>query len=791
MFYKIDSRRFSIREFWWCTRSPLVLIAWLTKLLHIPIQTSSDDPYVDSLQPFEVPEESLPDDVRQRFQPVAQDLAALGFHTPVYHAMVDGFHMTKIYLATYLHESGSSCGRIHCRIWSRVHPIKTVLFPMFLSAFSDGTFLVSSAGKPDMESPPSCWMNRIVGATATALWASHQQELDREQTQKSAYEIRTRDELVWVIEQHHIAVRDFHLRRGVFKPMTLEDQLRSEALTTNMAAAEAEGMQHPEVLAELSQLQTKKTGWGNAFLILAVSILVFLGTGAAKWSWKFALLLIPILLIHELGHFVAMRVFKYRDVRMFFIPLFGAAVSGRSFNVPGWKKAIVSLMGPLPGIFLGIVLGCIGLVLHRPPIMNAAVVALILNGFNLLPVLPLDGGWVFHSLLFSRHYVLDAAFRLLAAIALLAGSAWSDDVVLRYLGIFLLIGLPMSFKMAKIASELRRRDLPSASPEEDTIPPATAEAIIGELKKAFPKRVNNKAIARMTLQVYETLNARPPGWLATFALLGTQVAGAVIAILFAVVFVVAQRGDFSTLAKAAARMPTHKLACGSMNTWQGADAATTANGARNTIIATYARRADAENAFHSLPSRLSPSAGLKVFGQTLMLTLPADDSAARKQWVQELQPLAKSVFVNSTNYFVACSFLCIAPNETVAKEIEDETHEYFGAPTLYLIPPWTAQDQRAPEQRAQHRLARQTYAKLMRMASDAYREPEVTAHQKQLNQARAQGDADEVAKLQAQLRRIIQDATRRSQDKLRQEGEGKVDLALIDEYAALPKVKMG
>ena len=38
-----------------------------------------------------------------------------------------------------------------------------------------------------------------------------------------------------------------------------------------------------------------------------------------------------------------MRAFKYRNVQMFFIPFFGAAVTGRNFSVAGYKKAIVSL----------------------------------------------------------------------------------------------------------------------------------------------------------------------------------------------------------------------------------------------------------------------------------------------------------------------------------------------------------------------------------------------------------------------------------------------------------------
>ena len=177
------------------------------------------------------------------------------------------------------------------------------------------------------------------------------------------------------------------------------------------------------MLVEINQLQNKKGGWGSAILILLVSLLLFAGAGSRQWSWQYVVMLVPILLVHELGHYLAMRAFNYRNLRMFFIPFFGAAVSGRHYNVPGWKKVVVSLMGPVPGIVLGAIVGGAGLVLHQPWLVKLALVALILNGINLLPVLPLDGGWIFHTLLFSRHPLLDAGFRVLAAIALMVGGS--------------------------------------------------------------------------------------------------------------------------------------------------------------------------------------------------------------------------------------------------------------------------------------------------------------------------------------------------------------------------------
>lgn len=101
MFYKIDSTRFSFREYWWNNRSPLVLVAWLIKLLHILLPCSSDDPTVDSLLPFEVGLEVFPEAVRERLQPLTDELAACGFQSPIYYAIDDNLHSTKIYRVVF------------------------------------------------------------------------------------------------------------------------------------------------------------------------------------------------------------------------------------------------------------------------------------------------------------------------------------------------------------------------------------------------------------------------------------------------------------------------------------------------------------------------------------------------------------------------------------------------------------------------------------------------------------------------------------------------------------------
>src|ERR1041385_2944504 len=451
-FYEIDSTRHTLREYWWGNRSPIVLIAWLLKPLPVRTPPPSDDPNTDSTVPFVT--ESLPPEIESKFQPLRVELETLGFSTPIYHVIYDPGSRTKIYWASFLHPSGKYFARIHHRIWHQAQKSERGLFPIFFTAFADGTFLVSSAGKPDMEAPASIQMQRLRGASTRKVFEAHERALaaiDR----KNIAPVLTRDDLLNITERYHGLVRDFHLQRGAFRERTAVEQKNVETFTQRVAEAQTSGHKYPEVIAEIDRLQDKKPSWSNAIWVLLLSFIAFVAIGAANWDWKFTLWIIPILLIHEGGHWVAMRLFNYRNVRMFFLPFFGAAVTGQNWNVAGWKKAFVSLAGPLPGIAIGVVLAIAALILQKQWLNYVAVLMLFVNGFNLLPVLPLDGGRVLQDTLFCRNRWLDGAFRIVAVLGLLALSHFLGGKAMLFLAIAMAVALPVAFKLGKVADQMR------------------------------------------------------------------------------------------------------------------------------------------------------------------------------------------------------------------------------------------------------------------------------------------------------------------------------------------------
>lgn len=754
MYYRINSTKVSHLEYWLGTRNPLVVLGWLTKWLRVPLPSSSDDPNVESLIPFETPAELVPPDVLGRFQPLLAELGNLGFHTPVYHVIFDRFHQTKIYWASLPHASGQAWARIHHRIWTQAQPTRVYLFPIFFSALQDGRFLVSSAaGKQDMLAAPACRFVHCPKATATDLWARHQRELETEQLRTSVRPVRSAEELRQAIEAHHIVTRDFHVQRGVFVPMKPEEERQ------NTATPPIVGEEHAEVLLQLEALQKQKPSWGNALGILVISAIAFFASSSSQGSWKFALGLIPILLFHEAGHYLAMRLFNYSNLRMFFIPFFGAAVTGSNYNIPGWKKAIVSLMGPVPGIALGIGVGILGLFLHQPLLVKGAFFMLFLNAFNLLPVLPLDGGWVLHTTLFCRHPLLDVGFRVLAAIGLFSLGLATQTKILPYLAIPMLIALPVSYQTARVAAAMRRRNLPPVPDDVQTIPADTANTIVTEIKAAFPKQQNTKTLAQLSLNVFELLNARPPHWAATLGILFVHGASLVLAVVFGVVFVLGRDGSLQDGLQTAALMHDEQLSkYDTAVTHTGP--AFAADAPRTTIVINLPKSKAAADAFTSLSltTRVPTNAALTRFGQTLLLSLPAADSLARTKWVREAELLSTNYFVSTTNFGILLSVSGVAPDQAAADKTRQTLNDFFGVPwTLQPIPPWASVDRRAPAERATHDLARASYIKLQTSLGGIYTNAAQRELSQRLGRAQKQGDASAVKDLQAQLRKSQSD----------------------------------
>jgi Zn-dependent protease len=127
-------------------------------------------------------------------------------------------------------------------------------------------------------------------------------------------------------------------------------------------------------------------------LATAGTMFVSLAAYAWLWGWQFAAGFIALLFVHEMGHVIQLRREGIRASGPMFIPFLGAVITSRSLGDNATAEARVGLAGPIVGS-IGAA-ACI-LVWHATgnDMWRAlAFTGFLLNLFNLIPVVPLDGG---------------------------------------------------------------------------------------------------------------------------------------------------------------------------------------------------------------------------------------------------------------------------------------------------------------------------------------------------------------------------------------------------------------
>jgi Zn-dependent protease len=127
-------------------------------------------------------------------------------------------------------------------------------------------------------------------------------------------------------------------------------------------------------------------------LASAGTMLVSIAAYSFVFGWPFAVGFVALLLVHELGHVIQLRREGLKASLPMFIPFMGAVISARSLGENALAEARVGLAGPILGSVGSV--ACI-LIWHLTgnDIWRAlAFTGFFLNLFNLLPVVPLDGG---------------------------------------------------------------------------------------------------------------------------------------------------------------------------------------------------------------------------------------------------------------------------------------------------------------------------------------------------------------------------------------------------------------
>jgi Zn-dependent protease len=204
---------------------------------------------------------------------------------------------------------------------------------------------------------------------------------------------------------------------------------------------------------------------GNVWIKSIVSLMLYLILGYYIFpSYKMLLIITAIVVIHELGHFLAMKYYKYSELGIFFIPLLGAYVSGTKREVSQKQSAVILLAGPLPGIVLGIVFFLIdnegsGYYPFNVSLSTIGSLFVVLNLINLLPIYPLDGGQLLNRIFLDEDGIMSKIFVFVSA-ALMCLLAWKLDLIVLYIfPVMMLLRLRGDTQFNSVDKRIEREDI--------------------------------------------------------------------------------------------------------------------------------------------------------------------------------------------------------------------------------------------------------------------------------------------------------------------------------------------
>ncbi len=192
---------------------------------------------------------------------------------------------------------------------------------------------------------------------------------------------------------------------------------------------------------------------GSKFALTGASFLASIWFYSLFYGWKFALVFVLLIAIHEGGHVAFVRGFGLSAPAVFFVPGLGAFTSWKGAQQSVYAESLIAFGGPLFG---GLAAGACLLYAVATGSgfwMAAAYVGFFLNLFNMIPIAFLDGGKMTGAIS-PRLWIVGFAFVIVATIAF----HWWNPILL----ILLVLSIPRVVQTFRGQIDARYRDVPDA-----------------------------------------------------------------------------------------------------------------------------------------------------------------------------------------------------------------------------------------------------------------------------------------------------------------------------------------
>ena len=129
-----------------------------------------------------------------------------------------------------------------------------------------------------------------------------------------------------------------------------------------------------------------------------ISMFLMIGIYTMAFGWMYAVIVVGLILIHEMGHYVFMKAMNLDPKLPIFLPFMGAYVQMSKLPPDQTTHAWVAIAGPLVGGVTSVGLFFLGVRLNFPAMMAAGSTGVFFNVLQLIPAKPFDGGFIVHAI---------------------------------------------------------------------------------------------------------------------------------------------------------------------------------------------------------------------------------------------------------------------------------------------------------------------------------------------------------------------------------------------------------
>ena len=217
-YYKTDSRRIRLREWWRICPSPVILIPWILKFIGVRFRAPEGMPRVERARDMVVAESGLDPALRDRLAPLVGQIRSLGFSVPCYLKLKNSLMNINesAALALCWRQGGEHAALVAaCRVQDTA-----TLETTFVSELCDGTVVATGNNHRRFDPPPGVHALHDTTASVDQLFELHSQRVAELTDESSVVTVTSEEDVLLLQDKIVNRVFDYMTRRGVWVEMT-------------------------------------------------------------------------------------------------------------------------------------------------------------------------------------------------------------------------------------------------------------------------------------------------------------------------------------------------------------------------------------------------------------------------------------------------------------------------------------------------------------------------------------------------------------------------------------------